>query len=184
MKTDYTINISTRTFVKAILFAIAIWFLWFVREIVAILVVSIMFASLIDPFADWFAKRRIPRGLAVLVVYTILAATASMVLILLIPIIIEQSGQLLSKLGTSYQDVTDSLGQFRAFSEAHGLASGVQDTLNGFQQGVSSSFSSIFSTVRGFFGSIAAMLIVFVLTFYMVSEEDGMRKYFKSFAPV
>lgn len=184
MKTDYTINISTQTFVKAILFALAIWFLWFVREIVAIFVVAIMFASLIDPFADWFSKRRIPRGLAVLAVYTILAGIASVVLILLIPIIIEQSGQLVSKLGVSYQDITDSLGQFRAFSESHGLADSVQDTINGFQQGISSSFSSVFSTVKGFFGSIAAMLIVFVLTFYMVSEEDSMRKYFKNFAPV
>ena len=77
---------------------LGLWFLWFVREIVAILVVAIMLASVIDPFADWFAKNRIPRGLAVLIVYTILLALISVIIIVLAPIIAEQSVQLVQSI--------------------------------------------------------------------------------------
>jgi len=181
---EQTIHISTRTFVKAILFVFILWLLWFLRDIVAMVIVSIMLASLIDPLADWLEKNRIPRGLAVLGVYTLLGAIASLVLVLLIPVLITQSTQLVSKLGAFSQDLTISLGQIQVFSEAHGLSNGIQDTFENVQQGISSSFGSLFSTVTGFLGSVAATLIVFVLTYYMVSEEDGLRKSLKNLAPV
>lgn len=184
MKAEQTINVSTRTFIKAILFVLVLWFLWFVRDIVAMLLVAIMLASLIDPFADWLAQRRIPRGLAVLVVYTVLIAIASVVLILLIPVVVEQSTQLFSKLGSSYQVITDSFVQLKAFTESHGLATNVQQTVESLQQGINASFSSLFSTIQGFVGGLAALVVVLVLTFYMVSEEDNFRTYFKNLAPV
>jgi predicted PurR-regulated permease PerM len=184
MKPEQNINISTRTFFKAVLFILGLWFLWYVRDIVAMLVAAVMLASLIDPFADWFAKRRIPRGLAVLIVYTVLVAITSIIVILLIPVVIEQSAQLLSNLSISYLDLTESFGQFRAFSESHGLGENLQSTLASFQNGINTSIRSVFSTVKGFFGSITSLLIVLVLAFYMVSEENSLRKYFKSFAPI
>ena len=55
------ISISTGTFLKAVLIILGLWFLWFIREIAALFVVAMMLASVIDPFADWFAKKRIPR---------------------------------------------------------------------------------------------------------------------------
>ncbi len=181
---EQTINISTRTFVKAILFVLVLWLLWFLRDIVAMLLVSIMLASLIDPLADWLEKNRIPRGLAVLGVYTVIGAVASLVLVLLIPVLITQSTQLVSKLGVFSEDFTTSFVQIQSFSESHGLSKNVQDAFANAQQAISSSFSSIFSTVTGFVGSVAAMLIVFVLTYYMVAEEDGLRKCLKNLAPV
>ncbi len=184
MKSEQTINVSTRTFVKAVLFVLVLWLLWHLRDIFTILLVSIMLSSLIDPFADWLAKRHIPRGLAVLGVYGVLAAIAAIVLVLLIPIVVQQSGQLILKLNVSSQNISDSLGQFRAFSENYGFSNSVQETLGSIQAGLNASFSSIFSTVKGFLGGLIALLIVLVLTFYMVSEEDRFRKYFKSLAPI
>ncbi len=183
MKADQTINISTRTFVKAVFIVLSLWFLWFIREVVAIFIASIMLASLIDPFADWFEKKRIPRGLAVLIVYTFLIAVMAMIFILMIPIVAQQIVQLLSNLSGSYSDVAEYLGRFQAFSEAHGFSENINSSLQAVQQSITSWVSSLFTTVKGFFGSIAALAIVLVLTFYMVVEEESMRKYFKGIAP-
>jgi predicted PurR-regulated permease PerM len=180
MRSDKSISISTGTFIKAVLIFLGLWFLWYIRGIVVMFVVAIMLASVIDPFADWFAKKRIPRGLAVLIVYTVLLALTSVIVIVLIPIIVEQSGQLLQNISASSRDLIDSFVQFQQRHQAlDNLTSGLQS----FQESLNASASSIFTTVKGFFGGIAALAIVFVLAFYMVVEEDSMRKYFRTFAP-
>jgi predicted PurR-regulated permease PerM len=181
MRPSETISISTGTFFKAVAIILGLWFLWFVREIVAILVVAIMLASVIDPFADWFAKHRIPRGLAVLIVYTILLALASVIIVVLAPIIAEQSVQLVQNISSRSTEIFDSFVRFQA---KHQIVESITTSIQSFQQNISSSANSLFTTVKGFFGGLAALLIVLVLAFYLVVEEDSMRKYFKTLAPV
>lgn len=180
MRSDQTISISTGTFLKAVLIFLGLWFLWYIRGIVAMIVVAIMLASVIDPFADWFAQKRIPRGLAVLIVYTFLLALASVILIVLVPIVVDQSGQLLKNISASSRDLFDSFVQFQ---QRHEVLESLTNGLQSFQENLTASASSIFTTVKGFFGGLAALMIVLVLTFYMVVEEDSMRKYFKTLAP-
>ena len=184
MHPPQSISISTATFIKAVLIVLGVWFLWFVRDIVAIFVASLLLASLIDPFAHWLSERRIPRGLSVLNVYTILLTLTSLVLVLIVPAVTEQGGQLVDNISTYYLDASESIGQARQFSIDIGLSDNLASSLDSFSQGLADSFGSLFSTVKGVAGGFAALLIVLVLAFYMVVEEDKMRKYFKSLAPV
>jgi len=181
MHSNQSISISTGTFFKAVLIVLGLWFLWYLREIVAIFVVAIMLASIIDPFADWFAQRRIPRGLAVLIVYTLLLALLSVIVIVLIPIIIEQSVQLMQNLSSTYEGVAQWLTQFQS---RHRFFENFTTSAQSFEQSLTASASSLFTTVKGFFGGIAALVIVLVLAFYLVVEEQSVRKYFKTLAPV
>lgn len=180
MSTSHTISISTGTFFKAVLIIVGIWFLWFIRDIVAMFVVAIMLSSIIDPFADWFERKRIPRALAVLIVYTFLLALISLILTVMIPIVAQQSGQLIQNLSTTSTQLVDSFVQFQ---QRHQFLESLTSGLQSFQENINTSFNSIFTTVKGFFGWLAALIIVLVLTFYMVVEEDSMRRYFKTVAP-
>lgn len=180
MRSDQTISISTGTFLKAVLIILGLWFVWFIREIVAIFVVAILLASLIDPFADWFSKKRIPRGLAVLIVYAFLSALASIIAIVLVPIVIEQSSQLLANVST---ESTKLVNIFVEFQARHQFLENFSSGLESFQQTLQASTSSLFTTVKGLFGGLIALLIVLVLAFYMVVEENSMRRYFLTLAP-
>ena len=180
MRNEHVISISTGTFFKAVLIILGLWFLWFIREIVALFVVAIMLASIIDPFADWFAKKRIPRGLAVLIVYTVLLSLASLIVMILVPIVVEQSGQLMNNISSSSTQLVDSFTQFQ---QRHQVLENFTSGLQSFQQNLNASAGSVFTTVKGIFGGFAALLITLVLAFYMVVEEDSMRRYFMTLAP-
>ncbi|MFH1405024.1 MAG: AI-2E family transporter [Patescibacteria group bacterium] len=177
------INISLMTFVKLALLIFGIWFLWFIRDIVAIVFVSLLLAALIDPFADWFQKHSIPRGLAVIIVYIVLGAIVSLIFVLLVPVVIEQMIQLLGNLAGWYGELASKFGQVQTFSIEYGFAENLKSSLESIQSAISNSFSSLFSTLRGFISGVAALFIVLVLSFYMVNEEDVARKYFKHLAP-
>lgn len=184
MQPPQSVNISTTTFIKAVLIVLGLWFLWFIRDIVAIFVASVLLAALIEPFASWFAARRIPRGLAVLIVYACLLSLSAIFVLLFVPIVSEQGSQLVANFSNSYSQAMESLGQVRQLSLDYGFADNLARSLTAIQTGITDSVGSFFSTVWGVVGGVAATFIVLVLSFYMVVEEERMRKYFRSLAPI
>lgn len=184
MQPPQSVSISTSTFIKAVLIVLGLWFLWFIRDIVAIFVASVLLAALIEPFASWFAARRIPRGLAVLIVYTCLLSLSAIFVLLFVPIVSEQGSQLVANFSSSYSQAMESLGQMRQLSADYGFADNLTSSLTALQTGIADSFGSFFSTVWGVIGGVAATFIVLVLSFYMVVEEERMRNYFRSLAPI
>lgn len=184
MTPPQSVNISTATFIKAVLIVLGIWFLWFVRDVVAIFIASLLLSSLIEPFAATLHARHIPRALAVLIVYTVLLMLVSLLIVLLVPAVTEQGGQLLSHLPTSYTEAATSFGNLQQFSQNVGLTDSLTSSLASLQETFSNSVSSVFSTVKGVMVGVVATFIVMVLAFYMVVEEEKVRKYFRSLAPI
>lgn len=177
----HVITISTGTFVKALLFGLGLWFLWYVRDVVAVIFVAVLLAALIDPLANVLARRRVPRAVTVVAVYVLLAALLTFVVVQIIPIVFDQLSQLVSNIATS--PIFGYLGDFRAVSAEYGLEDNLRSALGSVQSGITNSFTSVFSTITGVLGAVAAIFVVFVLTFYMVVEDETARRYFKNLAP-
>lgn len=171
------INISTITIIKVILILLSLWFIYLIRDVLIILFVSFILSILIDPLADWFEKRKIPRGLAVLTVYVILITILSLILILLVPPIVLQFQQLIERIPTYWEKITKTwVGEFAAKSDFKNL----EESFNLMQ---SSLARGIFVTLGGVFGGVAALFLILVLTFYMVTQEDPIKKMIKSLIP-
>ena len=79
------INISSGTFLRAILLGLLFVLLYILRDLVLVLLTSVVIASAIEPATRWFAKYRIPRIPAVIFVYVFIVAFIVMVLYLFIP---------------------------------------------------------------------------------------------------
>lgn len=184
MKSNYQVTISTGTFIKAILIVLAMGFLWYIHEIVVIFFVSLLLAALIEPFAEWFSVRNIPRVLSVLIVYVVLLTVVVLLFVGLSPIITDQFSQLAANLSSISNEVAGAVSKVQSFSVQHGLSQDVSKSIQGIETEISQSVGSLFSTVKGFFGGLATGLIILVLTFYMVAEGEKMQKYFKRLAPL
>lgn len=167
------IAISTGTILKVVAVLLILGFLWFIRDIVGLIIVSILLAALIDPFADWLQKRKVPRGISVLFIYFVLLVILSLAMVLIIPPLIEQMTALLTSFGYADQ-VSAWVGQLRTFA--------VEQDFSNLSE-FSGAINQVFSTLSGFVGGIVGMVLVLVLTFYMVVEEQAARNFFKSIAP-
>lgn len=168
-----TLNVSVWTILKVVLVLIGVGLVWFLRDIVVILILSLLLAALIEPFADWFDRKHIPRGVAVIMIYLCLLLVVGLVFVLLIPPLTEQATQLIQTLGYG----NEWLGFLR---EAKGLSIDAQLAKAGSLFEALQQFSS---TVTSFVGSVGAGAIVLVLTFYMVVEEESVSRAFRSIAP-
>ncbi|MDP2631856.1 MAG: AI-2E family transporter [Candidatus Uhrbacteria bacterium] len=179
-----TVSITSGTILKFLGLLISIAVLYYLWDIVAILLVSLLFAALIDPFADWLHKRKLPRGLAVLVVYFVAFVLAVGALILIVPSMIDQLGQLL----TDYAPYIDQIS---------GNYISVDQLLTGdlFSQDFNTIFTTIHAsgladalpqlvdfTFSAFDGVLTALLIA-ILVFYMVVEEPAMSRGIEGITP-
>lgn len=180
----HAVSISTWTIFKVLIILVVIGLLWLLRDVVAMLFIALLLSALIDPFADWFARRHIPRAFAVLIVYACLLAIGATVAVLLVPPLLFQIQQLVTNFSFIFEGLMNTFNRFQVVGAQYGFGENFQSGLQALEDGISSSFSGLFSSITGFFGSLAAFIVVLVLTFYMVVEEDAARRFFKNLAPI
>lgn len=177
------ITISTATFIKVIAVGLGIVLLWFLRDIVALVFLAVLLAALIDPFADWFSKHHIPRGISVLIVYSVLALVISLVLVLFVPVLSNQAAQLSESFPKLYSQALEAVGQVQAFSAQYGLEQNAQSFIESTRSWFDRQIGELFTTAQGIVGGVFGVFVILILSFYMVVEEDSARKFFRHIAP-
>ncbi|MFC1622631.1 AI-2E family transporter [Patescibacteria group bacterium] len=166
------ITISYTSIIRVIIVLIALFFLYLIREVVALLFVAVILASVFDPWVDWLQKYKIPRSISILTIYIILIALLSLIIVLMVPPIAEQVGQLARNFPIYYEKIVSG------FSNS---PEGVQqmtlpETLQTLSASLGQTTKSVFSTLTGIFGGLASFLVVLVITFYLTVEENMIKR--------
>ena len=187
---EISINISTKTILKLLGIFLLLYILYIVVDLVLLIFVSVILSALIDPFADWFQKKKIPRALAVLVIYILLFGVLALAIVLLAPIIAKDLPLLVDNIGRFWVDLQDnhvwqkivqSVQNVQATLQQYGVTN-QNGTVSG-SGGVENTISGVFSTISGFFGGVFSLVLVLVMTFYMVVQEDPLKKMLRSIVP-
>jgi len=182
-KNPVYINITAIGVVKIILIFIVFYFLFLIREILAVLFVSLIFASAVDPWVDWLQKRKVPRGISIMLIYlTGLSAVVS-VIYLIIPPIIMQVNDLIANFPSIFEKVLSGFEYLRTYSMEHGILDSVRENFGSIGSNMQKAAGGVFSTVSGIFGGIVSFFLILVMTFYMVVEENALKKIVWSIAP-
>lgn len=168
---------------KVIITIALLAFVWAVRDIVALVFTALILAALMNPFANWAAKRHVPKGVSVLLFYFVFLGGISLVLVLGLPQVVEQTVKLGSSVGTSWHVLTEGVEQVRRFGEEYGLSANLQAGAQSLQVQVTSFVSGLFSRVTNLFGAMAALIVVLVMAFYMVVRQEESVNWFRNFLP-
>jgi len=170
------IDLSIMTIVKFFLVVLFLFFLYLIKEVLAILFVALIFASAVDPWVDNMERIKFPRWLTILLIYILLIIAIFLVVYLLIPPIAEQIGQLANNFPDYFEKLGGALEGVRNFSVEHGVMGELDQGLNAIKDNLSGALTSVFSTVAGIFGGIISFFVVLVITFYMTVEESAMKR--------
>lgn len=176
-------DISWMAILKVAAVILALIFLYLVRHLLIIFIVSLILATLINPLADLFAKRRIPRALAVLLIYVCLIGLLTSVIILLVPPLVDQSGQLVKNLSGYLKDFIEKASSLRESEWAKDLIGEGDGGIGALQIGIPKAFGGVFETVSGLLGGVVSLILILALTFYTVVEDNAIKKFFRDIAP-
>ncbi len=165
---------STKAILKVIFAALVLVFLWQVREIVVLLLLSIILASALEPLVDYLKAHRIPRSVSVLAVYIFILGLVGFAFYSIIPLFVEQSKNLIVRL-------PDIFNSFNARFGAYVNLGSPTDLFGQFLSGLAGDSGSIVSSTFGIFSTLIAAIAVLVISFYLVAEQDGMKRFVSSF---
>ncbi len=177
-----TIEISTVSILKLFLVVLALLFLYVIRDIVAILFVSIIFAAAILPAVEWFERWHMPRWVGILIVYLAALAVVSAAVALLIPALTVQVSELAINFPQVYNRFLDTFSGFRQPLEAN-FGEGIHTLLQDWGNQLADATGDIVNTVTRIVGGVIMFFGILVLTFYMLLEDDGLSRVVQSLAP-
>lgn len=176
-------GISTSAIIKVALVLLLFYLAYLILDILVLLFVALILASLIDPLADWFEKKKLPRGLAVISVYVAALGVLTVIIVSLVPVIASQASQLVNNFGVYWQKVMSGLSSIKSLSIRLGLWENLQNTLPTTIKTGLGTAQSVVGSLFGFFGGVFSLILVFVITFYLVVEEEGFKRALHSLAP-
>lgn len=177
------INISTISIVKVILFFLLLYLLFLIKDVLIALFVALVLASAFDPLVDWMQQKKIPRALGVIFIYLVLFIVFSSAIYLIIPPIAKEVGELAANFPKILDRVLSGISAAKQYSAEHGILDSIKNNLGSISAHLQNAATGVFSTVTGIFGGIVKFFLVLVLTFYMVVEENAIKKLIFSLAP-
>ncbi|MBU0636886.1 MAG: AI-2E family transporter [Patescibacteria group bacterium] len=175
-KQPINISITIGTIIKIIFTFLLFYFLFLVKDILAILFISFILSSAICPWVDKMQKLKIPRSISVLLIYLVLFSTISLIIYLIIPPIVEQTSELANNFPEYLEKVISTFSALKDYSAQHGLLNQSKNNLDVISSNLQIAVSSVLSTITGIFGGIFSFFLVLVLTFYIVAEKNAIKK--------
>jgi len=184
------IQISLGTIVKAVLVVLIFAIFYYLRDIVLVVILSIIIASSIEPGTQWFLRRGVPRLLAVMFMYFVAVMVLVFMFYFLFLPLLNQSANLLSTLPgylgelqvwnpLQNSELLSGNSAIEGFSKNFSLAQIVEQ----INMTISSLSNGFFSTASTVFGGILSFLLVVVLSFYLSVESDGVTNFLRIVTP-
>ncbi|TSC93342.1 MAG: hypothetical protein CEN89_125 [Candidatus Berkelbacteria bacterium Licking1014_7] len=170
-------DVSWQTILKFAAVILGLWFIWLVRDIVALFFVVLVFVSAFSPVVDKWS-RKMNRVLAISLLYLIFLVLLGLVGVVIIPPVVGQIQSLAQFLPTISQKV------FPFFGVWENLVNISTESLGAIASQLQSLTTSIYNTTIGFFGALAAVFTLLILTFYLLLEEQGAKKLIKEHLPL
>lgn len=174
-----TVTISYKSILRVVIVLLGLTFLYVIREVLGLLFVSVILAAAIDPWVTWFHKRKIPRGFAIIIIYTILFLIMGITVAALIPPLKEQVGQL----QTFYPQYYDLFVGEQGVGEEVPVEPEVASGLTAFDGNLAQFSFGAVDTLWNVGGGAFAFFGLLVLIFYMTIQENGMERVLRAVVP-
>ncbi|MBI2099206.1 AI-2E family transporter [Candidatus Uhrbacteria bacterium] len=177
------IGIKTGTLFQIAAVLLFFWFLYVIRDIIAILFASLILAAVMDPAADWCERKRIPRALGVLAIYAGLLGALVLVVTLLVPPLFDQMREFVASLARLLERLLDQAGSIREFGQKYGILENIESGISAVESGLARAAGGVFSTISGAVSGLVSLIVFLVISFYLVVEEGALKRMARAIAP-
>jgi predicted PurR-regulated permease PerM len=180
---DRSITISAGTIFKGILILILFYVLWYLHDIVLVIIAAIIIASALEPATQWCIRHKIHRIVAVVAMYIIVGLFFAAIIIFFIPQLLNEAVSYFSTIPDTI-NVRDLWPSVQSFIPISDQSISLHDLVAAFQNNISGTTSNAFHTATVIFGGALSFLLTVILSFYLSVQEDGVVNFLRIVTPV
>lgn len=174
----------------AILLVVAalLWIIYKLTAVLLLLVLSIFFAYLVAPLVDLVQQPlrvrqrefRIPRGIAIGIVYVILFIGGGLAIYFLAPQLAAQFPEFKLQASTYFKAISGYSERLSEYSKQHrmpeGITSAVNNTVLGLIEKGGSVASAAFDKMLGLIIFLPWLILIPILAFFLLKDADSFRR--------
>jgi len=185
-KGPVSITITPGTILTAIGIGLLLWLLFFLKDLVLIVLSAIVLSSAVEPGIQWFMKKKFPRGGAIGILYALIFSVFLGVTYLLFPPFMEEARGFIVNL-PQFLNPTVIEGFFSGGTTAAGQAliapSDVAGLLLQVQSLIIPTGEGAFHALYGVVGGFVSFLLIIVLSVYFAFQETGVDDFIRLVVP-
>jgi predicted PurR-regulated permease PerM len=178
-------SISTASIFRIIIIIAAVALFWYLLDVFLILLTAIVIASAVEPGVLWLIRRKIPRVVATIIIYTLMALAMTAFFYFILPTFLHDLVEFVRILPEKIKTLTVDnelfapRGTGTETTDTVSLSSLIQNITNSF----SASSEGVLSTLSAISGGVTSFLLIFVLSFYFTVREGGIEDFLKLITP-
>ncbi len=184
-------QISQGSVIRTLLTLSAFALLFILRDIILVLLVSVVIASSIEPITRVLISRKIPRLPSVICIYLVAGTLFVLSFYYILLPLLNESASFMINLPSYFSGadiwnpLNNSLGNetstfFQGISKNFSLTQAVSE----FREVISGTSDSFFVVASYIFGGVLSFILVIVLSFYLAVQEDGVGDFLKIITPI
>lgn len=180
-----SITISPSTLFMALFVVVLAGLLYYLRDLVLIVLTAIVIASAMEPAVHAFVRRGITRLLAVIVMYILLAVTLFALLFFFIPPVLSDAAVFLEQLPETIVslNISEATGGLLPWGSVADQVSSAQ-VLQNLSKLLADSTGGALTTLSAIFGGITSFILIVVFSFYFSVQETGVDDFLRVVTPV
>lgn len=172
------VDLSTSTLLRFLGLLLAIWFLYLTRDILVLLFIVVIIVTGLTPTVERWAKYLTRPG-AVASVFLLILIILSGVFSLLVPPLIAQLQDFSENLPAYAESLSDSGND----GIVQSLALAIRDNLSTLSSRLADLGSLLLSKTIGVINGFVAAITVVILAFYLLLEEEGLKRVYLGLLP-
>lgn len=189
---DIHVTINSGTVIKTILLLVLAASLYYIKDIVLVVLAAIVIASAIEPATNWCSKYRIRRLPAVIGIYLVLGLFLAVFFIFFLPLVLNDILTYLNNLPEyiNFSDLWNPIRDFGFFSSNQTVATlseksfSIKEFVDASKYIIAGTGAGAFKTASFIFGGALSFILMIVLSFYLAVQEDGVGSFLKIVSPV
>ena len=178
------ISITTETLFRVIFVVLGAVLLYLIRDVVAILLFSVIIAAAVTTPANWLQKKGVPRTLGVFGIYLIAFLILAGILYMIVAPLSSELDNLslivpvyFDKIDLFFNTIRNSVPQYE------NVITNVQDKLGELSMDLANFSSNVFGTTGKLFGGVVSAIFVVVISFYLSAQEHGINMFLRAITP-
>jgi predicted PurR-regulated permease PerM len=183
-----SISITPGSIIKILFILLLAYLLFVIRDLILVILTSVVLASAIEPFTRWFMKRKVPRPVAVITIYVILIALIAFIATAFIPPLAKDIKDVATTIPQYIQSVSEgNMDQFPGVSailETVGASQDVGSLIERVTSLTGQATVGLFATASAIFGGLLSFILIIVLSFYLAVQEDGVGDFLRIVTPI
>ncbi len=177
-------DISYRSLFRVVVVAALVVALFSLRRVIAALLFAVVIASGIEPGVRWLQRYRLPRVLAVLIIYVIAFAIIGSVISLVVPSLVDEFRAFLDSFPRYQRILLQELRGFQTLPFYSFFSGGAEDVILNPPFDIRAVGGNTLNVLFGVVGGIFYGIILIVVSFYLASQENGIEHFLRMVTPL